>query len=60
MRLDLKAMQIRRELSQFIKVAIADSETVDEGGGMGSEDIWFSVDGVKFHVTIGWPKDATP
>lgn len=53
---DLKALQIRQEISAFLQNGIADDGKVDGGGGMGQEDIWFSVGGVEFHIAIDWPK----
>jgi hypothetical protein len=55
---DLKAMQIRHEISSFLRHLLADDGKVEGGGGGGQEDIWFAVDGVKFHITIDWPKPA--
>jgi hypothetical protein len=55
----LKAMQIRHEISQFVDTTIADFDSVESGGGMGQEDIWFSVGGVRFHISIDWGKPPT-
>ena len=56
---DLKAMQLRHEISAFLRSGIADDGEVEGGGGLGREDIWFSVGGVKFHISIDWPKAET-
>jgi hypothetical protein len=56
---DLKAMQLRNELVDYLRTAVADEgSAIDTGGGMGKEDIHVTVGGQKFHIEIHWPKGS--
>lgn len=50
---DLKALTIRNEIVGFLRTALADQGSpIDTGGGLGSEDVWFIVDGYQYHLQI--------
>ncbi len=50
----LRAMQLRHEITQFLEAAIADTGSIEGGGGMGSEDISLTINGERFQIIIPW------
>jgi hypothetical protein len=52
----MKALQLRHEIQTFLNNCVADQESVEGGGGMGSEDITLTVGGEAFHIQIHWAK----
>lgn len=52
---DLRALQLRQEISLFLRNIVDQDTPIDTGGGMGSEDIHCTVDGWDFHIQIHNP-----
>ena len=45
--------QIRKEIAAFIRSALADEGTaIDAGGGFGGFDLWFTVGGIEYVLTV--------
>ncbi|QIG76694.1 hypothetical protein EVC28_070 [Rhizobium phage RHph_I1_23] len=50
---DLKALAVRNEIVGFLRAALVDEgSAIDTGGGLGSEDVWFTIDGEQYHLQI--------
>jgi hypothetical protein len=58
------ACTIRDEISNFLKSAVADQgKSMDTGGGAGGADLWFTVGGKEYTLTVRpcrQAKDARP
>jgi hypothetical protein len=58
-----EAYSLIQEIRERIKPMTDEGTSMDTGGGFGSADLWFTVQGVEYSMSVGRvakPKDPTP